>query len=1076
MNGSGKSNILDAICFAMGITTLSSVRVSNLQELIYKQGTAGITKASVTLVFDNSDKNQSPTGYEGDAEISVTRQIQVSAPCKYMINGRKALATEVSNMFRSVQLNVNNPHFLIMQGRITKVLNMKPEEIRDMLQEALGTLMYETKKLEAQKKMAQKDVKVQAINETLEKQITPRVEKLREDKKDYDRFNAVVQDMQRHKRFIIAYDFHSKQELSKDGRKELIEIADKLEVAKTNKKTANTEEKNFARDLEERRKKRDQEASKPFKQAEEAEKQASQSLVRVSATKDAAADDLKQEKKTLSQQEARYAEVEDLSGKAVGELKEAQASVEQHEQQVEKSRAAWEKARLGVESAETGNSDRVQEELMEVQKTEQELNTKIKMSDMTTKTKSEERKKVEKEYNQAVKEEEKSSQVPLDGLKAKVEEVRKRLEALPVSSSTGAGESLSSLRERVKQLRSIAAPFVAFKYDETALSKQGGECFGRLASLVRLDETKAETHARAMEVVAGSKLYQVVVDSKETGKALLKNGKLAQRVTLVPLDSVSPHMAEEHKVSKAVKKAKKEGGWCCLAIDCLSKKEISPKVWPAMQYAFGQTLICDSAATAKAIAFDDDLRLKCVTLDGDLFDPSGTLTGGSRGGASSSSGGNPPLFDLFHMYRLEMQIETRVQEEKSNQHVENERVELTRELGRRQHELDMAMARNAEAKSFRLNERLQVLGGEIQQAEKDRDEAKQALKACSARIAELKDSLKNAQASKQKLIADAKKAETQAKKTLKDAENAHLAALKRVEEVESARKRYAEELVSLVSTMEKQKSLIATSQTQFQKLDEEYAAASEAYRRARADREEKERALASWDSSFVELENAVNKANERARELDNELKRLDARQQKLKVEIKAAEDSMTVTKREHLWIDKEMQFFGKPHTEYDFEVKDPAEISQKYKELEEVQAQLSRSINKKALAMMEKAEEEYDSLDRKRRTIESDRLAIERVISGLDRKKNEALVAAYEKVNKDFGSIFSTLLPGARAELRPVEGGTVLDGLEVRVAFGQTWKESLAELSGGQRSLLALSLVLALLRFKPAPLCTFCIS
>lgn len=70
----------------------------------------------------------------------------------------------------------------------------------------------------------------------------------------------------------------------------------------------------------------------------------------------------------------------------------------------------------------------------------------------------------------------------------------------------------------------------------------------------------------------------------------------------------------------------------------------------------------------------------------------------------------------------------------------------------------------------------------------------------------------------------------------------------------------------------------------------------------------------------------------------------------------------------------------------------------------------------------------------------------------------------------DFGSIFSTLLPGTMAKLEPPEGGSFLDGLEVRVAFGSVWKQSLSELSGGQRSLLALSLILALLLFKPAPL------
>lgn len=71
---------------------------------------------------------------------------------------------------------------------------------------------------------------------------------------------------------------------------------------------------------------------------------------------------------------------------------------------------------------------------------------------------------------------------------------------------------------------------------------------------------------------------------------------------------------------------------------------------------------------------------------------------------------------------------------------------------------------------------------------------------------------------------------------------------------------------------------------------------------------------------------------------------------------------------------------------------------------------------------------------------------------------------------RDFGSIFSTLLPGTMAKLDPPEGCSFLDGLEVRVAFGSVWKQSLSELSGGQRSLLALSLILALLLFKPAPL------
>ena len=79
----------------------------------------------------------------------------------------------------------------------------------------------------------------------------------------------------------------------------------------------------------------------------------------------------------------------------------------------------------------------------------------------------------------------------------------------------------------------------------------------------------------------------------------------------------------------------------------------------------------------------------------------------------------------------------------------------------------------------------------------------------------------------------------------------------------------------------------------------------------------------------------------------------------------------------------------------------------------------------------------------------------------LDQKKLEAVRSTWVKVNKDFGSIFSTLLPGTNAKLEPPEGWKETEGLEIKVAFADVWKQSLTELSGGQRSLLALSLVLA---------------
>ena len=195
----------------MGITNLSAVRAGNLSELVYKQGQAGISKASVTVVFYNGDPSSSPVGYENCPEVTVTRQVLIGGKSKYLINGRVSPANQVGNLFHSVQLNVNNPHFLIMQGRITKVLNMKPNEILGMVEEAAGTKMYEVKKVAAIKTITKKEVKVQEINSVLREEITPTLERLRGEKQNYLAWNQNEVQVQRLERFVIAHEYYQAQ-------------------------------------------------------------------------------------------------------------------------------------------------------------------------------------------------------------------------------------------------------------------------------------------------------------------------------------------------------------------------------------------------------------------------------------------------------------------------------------------------------------------------------------------------------------------------------------------------------------------------------------------------------------------------------------------------------------------------------------------------------------------------------------------------------------------------------------------------------------------------------------------------
>ena len=207
LNGSGKSNILDAICFVLGISNLSQVRVGNLQELVYKQGQAGVTKATVTIVFNNSNTAESPVGYESDKQITVTRQVVIGGKNKYMINGRTVQQSQVANLFHSVQLNVNNPHFLIMQGRITKVLNMKPEETLSMIEEAAGTRMFETKKQAALKTIEKKQLKVKELTQCLDEEITPTLDSLRSERQAYITWQSNNVELERLERFCVAAEY-----------------------------------------------------------------------------------------------------------------------------------------------------------------------------------------------------------------------------------------------------------------------------------------------------------------------------------------------------------------------------------------------------------------------------------------------------------------------------------------------------------------------------------------------------------------------------------------------------------------------------------------------------------------------------------------------------------------------------------------------------------------------------------------------------------------------------------------------------------------------------------------------------
>lgn len=231
-----------------------------------------------------------------------------------------------------------------------------------------------------------------------------------------------------------------------------------------------------------------------------------------------------------------------------------------------------------------------------------------------------------------------------------------------------------------------------------------------------------------------------------------------------------------------------------------------------------------------------------------------------------------------------------------------------------------------------------------------------------------------------------------------------------------------------------------------------------------------EERITQFSSELAEIKRERANLTKKAEKCTLEAKKLTVSISRIRKERQSAEKVVISLLKNHPWIESEKSAFGVEGGDYDFTAANPDDMSAQLHALKSEQESLSKKINKKVMGMIEKAEGEYTELLRKRKVVENDKKKIKSVIEELDIKKKSELERTWKKVNKDFGSIFSTLLPGASAKLEPPEGMQAFEGLEVKVAFGDVWKESLSELSGGQRSLLALSLILSLLLFKPAPM------
>ncbi|KAJ0173864.1 hypothetical protein K1T71_011013 [Dendrolimus kikuchii] len=1074
LNGTGKSNILDSICFVLGITNLANVRAGNLQELIYKHGQAGITKATVSITFDNRNKSQCPFGYENHDEITVTRQVVMGGKNKYLINGINVQNKRVSDLFCSVQLNVNNPHFLIMQGRITKVLNMKPPEILSMVEEAAGTRMYEAKKQASQKTIEKKDAKLRELNDIIKEDIAPKLQKLQDERSQFQEYQKVVRELENLNRLHVAWKYVTAEENAKEAEAKVTQVQDEIKTKKEDIKNNEKESKGLDKQVAELNKKLDEESGNTLKELEAELQGVEKEEAVASAARKAAREGVatQQKRARLLERALREDEAALLAkSAALDQVSSTFASLREASEASEAALAEAQHKFLAVSSGLEGASESLQDQLIAAKQEASEASTRISQSMMEKKHAEGRLKALEKEFGASSAQ----FQRDQDGIgrqQAQLDQLKAELSRMSYSEDRSAElkARARALQTGVRQKRDAADALAArlqrcdFKYSAPQPNFDHSRVSGTICRLIDVCDPM---YCTALETAAGGRLYNVVVDTEVTSKLLLQRGELRTRTTIIPLNKISGHVIDD----ATVRLAQQVGGGANNVQLALNLISFESHLRPAMAWVFGSTLVCRDLDTAKKVTFHPQIRRRSVTLDGDVFDPAGTLAGGAK------VKGGSVLLQIQDLKQLEQQLrEAEVQlsqctnELNSMQSAAEKYTSLQQRYEMTSHELEVVRARLATTAHAQLHAEIDALRAQVSElsAAVERDKATQQETAARARDLEAK--VKDIKGHRER---EFKKAEEALKKAKKAAEVHGSSWKQREQELEALRMEVAElQQAAAAGAQQLREASEACDglDEALKKAVAEHDKATEAVKSVQSRIKKQKDAIASKSSDITRLLQKKEKLAKSSSELELGIKELEYKIKELQGEASECQTRIRSLENENPWIPSEREYFGAAGGMFDFAGRQAGVAAQRLQQLRERKDRLARGLNARAHTLLTKEEEQYQDVLSKKRTVEADRAKLVQVMAELDEKKRRTLVQACHQVNRDFGSIFSTLLPGAQAQLKPPDGQTVLDGLEVRVGFNEAWKESLGELSGGQRSLVALSLVLAMLLFKPAPL------
>ena len=1083
-NGSGKSNVADAVRWVLGEQRIKQLRGASMQDVIFS-GTElrkPLGYAYVAITLDNSD-HQLAIEYD---EVTVARRIYRSGESEYLLNGTPCRLKDVNELFYDTGIGKEG-YSIIGQGQIDKILSGKPEERRELFDEAAGIVKFKRRKAAAQKKLEdekQNLVRVNDILSELEKQIGP-LEKQSEVAKVYLKKKEELKTLDVNM-FLLE---------NKRLQEQLQSVDEKYEIASADLNSTSEKYEKIKEEYEQ--------IEGQIALLDETIEKSRTSLTDTSVLRGKLEGEInvlkeqihfaKSNEEHLKQRKEAVRKEIDEKNKDKGDILEDKKIIDEQVAQIESTRNEAREKLLAVQNKiEELNNNIESGKNTIIDALNKRATIKSKLGRYDTMTEQVNIRKAELTSRLLrMKSDEAQQEAAMQKLNEEFEKINEEIRALndaPTSKEEKRTLLRDELAEKDKLLRDTQVSYHQEKSKLEALSNlteryegYGGsvkkvmECkdrekgiIGVVADIIKVDK-KYET---AIETALGGNIQNIVTDDEETAKrmiAFLKQNK-GGRATFLPLTSITN--PQEFKNPEALK----EKGVIGMADELVHAPDKYSNVAKAM---LGRIMVVDNVDNAVKIARKFDYGIRMVTIEGELLVPGGAISGGAFKNNSNLLGRRREMEELEAKVKKYLkQIDTLLQEIEDTK-AERNKLRLSLEEDKAALQKKFIEQNTARLNVIKAKERKEEASEGSLELKAEEREIENQIQEIKLSKEEIHKELEESEALEKQIEIQIKEfqAQLEEKRTEESEESAHVGTLdlevekmlqqqgfhqQNVDRINGEIDRFAEELSEIEDGLVKSSEDIKNKENNIaeirQTIEASHTTQSDTEKQMQEDIAKKEELSARQKNFFKDRE----EMSERMTALDKEVYRLNAQKEKFKETLESQIN--------YMW------------DEYEITLSDAAslrneamnDLTAMKKEIASLKEQIKKlgDVNVNAIEDFKNLMERYNFLKGQHDDLVEAEKTLEGIIEELDTAMRKQFQEKFGEISREFDKVFKEMFGGGKGTLELMEDEDILEaGIRIIAQPPGKKLQNMMQLSGGEKALTAIALLFAIQNLKPSPFC-----